>query len=39
MMGNDSLTVKGGKIKGGASVTTHGDHRIAMSFLVAGSGC
>ncbi len=36
VMGNDSLTVKGGKIKGGASVTTHGDHRIAMSFLVAG---
>lgn len=27
----------GNKPKGGASITTHGDHRIAMSFLVLGS--
>ncbi len=33
---NDSLSVKGGSIKGGAEIPTHGDHRIAMSFLVAG---
>lgn len=32
----DSLIVTGGKIKGSVTVTTHGDHRIAMSFLVAG---
>ncbi|HCR86067.1 MAG TPA: 3-phosphoshikimate 1-carboxyvinyltransferase [Alphaproteobacteria bacterium] len=32
----DSLIVTGGKLKGGVTVTTHGDHRIAMSFLVAG---
>jgi 3-phosphoshikimate 1-carboxyvinyltransferase len=36
VMGDDSLTVKPGKIKGGCEVPTHGDHRIAMSFLVAG---
>ena len=34
--GSDSLTVKGGKLIGGANISTHGDHRIAMSFLVAG---
>ena len=39
--GPDSLTVigvKGGNhpVKGGARVTTHGDHRIAMSHLVLG---
>ncbi len=34
--GSDTLSVKGGKIKGGATISTHGDHRIAMSFLVAG---
>jgi 3-phosphoshikimate 1-carboxyvinyltransferase len=33
---NDSLTVEGGNIKGGTDISTHGDHRIAMSFLVAG---
>ena len=33
---NDSLSVKGGSIKGDAEIPTHGDHRIAMSFLVAG---
>lgn len=33
---DDSLSVKGGEIKGGATIPTHGDHRIAMSFLVAG---
>ncbi len=34
--GTDSITVKGSGIKGGCEVPTHGDHRIAMSFLVAG---
>ena len=32
----DSLTVHGGGLKGGATVKTHIDHRIAMSFLCAG---
>lgn len=33
----DSLTVHGtGGLKGGATVASHLDHRIAMSFLVAG---
>ncbi len=34
----DNLIVYGigGKIRGGATVTTHYDHRIAMSFLVLG---
>ena len=32
----DSLVVEGGAPAGGGSVTTHGDHRIAMSFLVLG---
>jgi 3-phosphoshikimate 1-carboxyvinyltransferase len=33
----DTLFVNGGgKIKGGATVATHMDHRIAMAFLVAG---
>ena len=35
-MGEDSLEVTGGKVKGGATVKTHIDHRIAMSFLVMG---
>lgn len=30
----DDLIVTGGKPKGGATITTHYDHRIAMSFLV-----
>jgi len=37
--GNDSLSVRGrpdGKGLGGGTVTTHLDHRIAMSFLVMG---
>jgi len=34
----DSLTVEGGKVKGGGLVATHLDHRIAMSFLVMGLG-
>ncbi|MDE3015595.1 MAG: 3-phosphoshikimate 1-carboxyvinyltransferase [Pseudomonadota bacterium] len=32
----DSLYVKGGDVKGGATIATHFDHRIAMSFLVLG---
>lgn len=33
----DSMTVHGtGSLKGGASAQTHLDHRIAMSFLIAG---
>ena len=35
-MTDDSLEVTGGKIAGGATVKTHLDHRIAMSFLVMG---
>jgi 3-phosphoshikimate 1-carboxyvinyltransferase len=34
--GHDWLAVTGGKVKGGATVVTHMDHRIAMSFLVLG---
>ncbi|MDQ0325758.1 3-phosphoshikimate 1-carboxyvinyltransferase [Rhodopseudomonas julia] len=34
--GEASLVVTGGKVPGGATVTTHLDHRIAMSFLVLG---
>jgi len=33
---DDSLKITGGGIKGGCLVPSHGDHRIAMSFLVAG---
>ncbi|MDX1949408.1 MAG: 3-phosphoshikimate 1-carboxyvinyltransferase [Rickettsiales bacterium] len=33
---DDTLSLEGGEIKGGALIPTHGDHRIAMSFLVAG---
>ncbi len=32
----DGMTVTGGRIKGGATIATHLDHRIAMSFLVLG---
>jgi 3-phosphoshikimate 1-carboxyvinyltransferase len=32
----DTLIVTGGMPAGGGSVATHGDHRIAMSFLVLG---
>ncbi len=32
----DTLVVTGGAPAGGGSVSTHGDHRIAMSFLVLG---
>lgn len=35
-MGDDFLKIIGGRIKGGCEIKTHGDHRIAMSFLVAG---
>ena len=33
---DDTLIVEGGVPAGGGSVVTHGDHRIAMSFLVLG---
>jgi len=32
----EGFTVTGGAVRGGAMVTTHGDHRIAMSHLVLG---
>ncbi len=32
----DSMVVTGGAVPGGATVTTHYDHRIAMSFLILG---
>lgn len=32
----DALVVRGAKVRGGAEVATHGDHRIAMSHLVLG---
>lgn len=32
----EGFTVFGGAVRGGARVTTHGDHRIAMSHLVLG---
>ena len=32
----EGFTVTGGRVAGGATVTTHGDHRIAMSHLVIG---
>ncbi len=35
-IGNDSLTIYGGIVKGGGNVKTHMDHRIAMSFLIMG---
>ncbi len=34
--GDDSLVVTGGRVRGGGTVTTHLDHRIAMSFLIMG---
>jgi 3-phosphoshikimate 1-carboxyvinyltransferase len=34
--GDDWLEVTGGAVTGGGIVTTHMDHRIAMSFLVMG---
>ena len=35
----DSLRIFGrGKVRGGASVSTQGDHRIAMAFLRSGAG-
>jgi 3-phosphoshikimate 1-carboxyvinyltransferase len=35
-VGDASLEVTGGRVKGGGHVSTHLDHRIAMSFLVMG---
>lgn len=35
-VGEESLTVHGGKVQGGGLVKTHMDHRIAMSFLIMG---
>ena len=32
----EGFTITGGPVRGGATVTTHGDHRIAMSHLVLG---
>ena len=32
----EGFNVTGGPVRGGATVTTHGDHRIAMSHLVLG---
>jgi 3-phosphoshikimate 1-carboxyvinyltransferase len=32
----DDLIVEGGAVPGGGTVTTHMDHRIAMSFLTMG---
>ena len=32
----DDLLVEGGAVPGGGTVTTHMDHRIAMSFLTMG---
>jgi len=34
--GEDTLVVIGGDVRGGGSVETHLDHRIAMAFLVMG---
>jgi 3-phosphoshikimate 1-carboxyvinyltransferase len=34
--GRDWLTVEGGGVRGGGTVKTHLDHRIAMSFLIMG---
>ncbi len=33
---SEGFIVTGGRVPGGATVTTHGDHRIAMSHLVLG---
>jgi len=32
----DTLIVRGGPVPGGARIDSHGDHRIAMAFLVLG---
>lgn len=33
----DSIIIQGGKLQGGVVVDSHGDHRVAMAFLVAGA--
>jgi 3-phosphoshikimate 1-carboxyvinyltransferase len=33
---SEGFIVTGGRVRGGGAVTTHGDHRIAMSHLVLG---
>ncbi|MDF1828115.1 MAG: 3-phosphoshikimate 1-carboxyvinyltransferase [Legionellaceae bacterium] len=33
----DSIMIQGGKLQGGVVVDSHGDHRVAMAFLVAGA--
>ena len=39
MADGDTLRIFGtGKVRGGAKVATHGDHRIAMAFLTLGLG-
>jgi 3-phosphoshikimate 1-carboxyvinyltransferase len=35
-LGDDWLAVEGGTMPGACKIETHMDHRIAMSFLVAG---
>jgi 3-phosphoshikimate 1-carboxyvinyltransferase len=36
---SDTMTVHGGKPLHGASVSSHGDHRIAMAMAVCGLMC
>ena len=32
----DSMVIRGGAVPGGATIATHGDHRIAMAHLILG---
>lgn len=36
-MGEDSLSIMGGAVRGGGHIDSEGDHRIAMSFAVLGA--